>query len=54
MKQFSATIRVDGRNFETKPFNAKNKEEAWEFADKKAQKDFPKADGVDCVNIEEI
>ena len=51
---FVVTIRVDGRNLETKPFKAKNKEDAVSIAENKANINFPNAEDIDAVNVEEI
>jgi len=52
--EYSVTLRIDGKNLETKPFKAKNKEIALLSAEMKARKDFPNAEEIDAVNIEEI
>ena len=54
MKIYSVTIRVDGRDIETKPFYAKNSAEACVIAELNGRINFPKAEEVDAVNVEYI
>jgi hypothetical protein len=53
-KKYSVTIKVDGRTLETKPFIAKNKEDAIQISEKRGRINFPNAEDVDAVNVEEI
>lgn len=49
---FAVTIRVDGRNLETKPFRAKSKEQAMNMAENNGIANFPNAEEIDAVNVE--
>jgi len=53
-KWFVITIRVDGRNLETKPFKAKSREDAIFMAENGAKINFPDAEDIDAVNSEEM
>jgi len=51
--KFSVTLSVDQKKIETKPFYAKNKEEAIKKAEE-GRKDFPNAEEIDAVNVEVV
>jgi hypothetical protein len=51
-KLYSVTLRIDGRNIETKPFKAENSAQAISMAELKGKTDFPKAEEVDAINVE--